>query len=117
LVVTSVLKSNAFQLTVGRETAQNVMAGAAGGAVGKATVEARRSDATHEQIAFTGPEALSFAFGAARLLFEDGEYADYASAQGLTGFEAGTGVGSGIGELLLDADVLEPFDGPPGSGS
>jgi hypothetical protein len=109
-VTTSVLKSSSFSTTVGRDTASELGVGASA-PVGTVRIATGRESAGRQVVSFRGSQPLAFAFQAARLRFEDGEYLDYASATGLAGFELPAGAsGPSPSQLLLDQDALEPFE-------
>ncbi|HTW02612.1 MAG TPA: hypothetical protein VMF87_20070 [Streptosporangiaceae bacterium] len=108
-VTTAVLKSNSFSITLGRETASQLSAGASAAPV-QVQVAADRGSAGRQVISFSGGQSLVFAFQAARLQYEDGEYLDYASASGLIGYQRpAESSGFSPGDLRLDDDALEPF--------
>jgi hypothetical protein len=61
-------------------------------------------------VSFKGGASLSFAFQAIKLLYEDGQYVDFATARGLSGFAlpAPDGLTGPVeGMLALDEDLIE----------
>jgi hypothetical protein len=108
-VTTAVLKSSSFSIALGRDAASQLSAGVSTGP-GKVQVTGDRSSAGRQVISFSGGQPLAFAFQAARLQYEDGEYFDYTSASGLAGFQRpAEPSGFAAGDLRLDEDALEPF--------
>lgn len=107
-VVTSVLKSTSVAVTTARAAAQEARAAASVAAAASVEVEAasgREEDAT---VTFTGPEPLGFAFQAVRIVYEDGEYTDFLTANGLIGFALpGEQTRPQEGMLLVDEDLVD----------
>lgn len=107
-VVTSVLKSRSVAVTTSRSAAQEAKAVASVSAA--ASVEVQVASGRHDDamVTFTGPAPLGFAFQAVRIVYEDGEYTDFLTANGLIGFaHPGDQTGPQEGMLLVDDDLLD----------
>jgi hypothetical protein len=107
-LVTAILKSREFSVDVDRSVAEQF--GALAPSIGPVTVsineKAERSDSS--VVSFTGTTPLAFAFQAVKLLYEDGQYVDFATAKGLSGFAQATSMrGIVEGLLALNDDLVE----------
>ena len=80
------LKSAQFSAGVDRTVAEQLSAKAP--AAGPVTVSAdlKATASGSATVSFNGGVPLSFAFQAIKLLYEDGQYVDFATARGLSGY-------------------------------
>jgi hypothetical protein len=110
-VVTSILKSASLSTIVTRKVAESIEAeaGVPGSPV-DISLEETAASSHSTVVTFTGQSALSFAFQAVRLIYEDGVYTDYASAHGMSGYALEAESGAAEGMLLLDDDLIELAD-------
>jgi len=114
-VVTAVLKSDEFSLGVDRSIAEQVKASAPTGGLVTISVQQQTEQATSSEVSFKGRYPLAFAFQAVRLLCADGQYIDFATAKGLTGYALpATASGFTEGMLEIEDDLVEVAQAIPG---
>jgi hypothetical protein len=102
-LVTAILKSAAVRISVDHDSSSTLDVEAAHVATGE--VEIQRTD--KQTLLLTGPERLAFAFKAIRLQYEDGEYVDYTSADGVVGFELRADSDEPEGGAIVQDDLVE----------
>jgi len=106
-VVTAVLKSEEFSLGLDQSVAEAISGAAPAGPV-SISLGQSAGRAGSSVVSFRGGEPLSFAFQAVQLLYQDGQYVDYATARGLSGFALTAQAGGPTeGMLSLDDDLVE----------
>jgi hypothetical protein len=109
-VVTAVLKSNEFSVGVDRSVAEQLSATAPAAGPVAVSADLRAATSSSATVSFKGGVSLSFAFQAIKLLYEDRQYVDFATARGLSGFAlaAPDGLTGAVeGMLALDEDLIE----------
>jgi hypothetical protein len=111
-VVTAVLKSKDFSVSVDRSVAEQVRASVPAAGPVTTSIEETVEQTESSVVSFRGRLPLSFAFQAVKLLYEDGQYVDFMTAKGLSGFAlAASAPGMVEGMLGLEDDLVE-IDGP-----
>jgi hypothetical protein len=109
-VVTAVLKSDQFSVGVDRSVAEELSTKAPGAGPVTVYADLKAAVSGSTTVSFKGGVSLSFAFQAIKLLYEDGQYVDFATARGLSGFAlaAPDGLGRPVeGMLTLDDDLID----------
>lgn len=109
-VITAILKTTTLVTGVERTVASKMAARGPGLPAASVRLGVEQSGQNDDQVVvtFEGPRPLAFAFQAVKLVYEDGVYTDFATAQGLVGYatpRAGAGVSEGM--LLVDDDLVE----------
>jgi hypothetical protein len=111
-VVTSVLRSATLSTVVDASVVREVgLSATLPGAV-NVSVAPVGSDEGSCMLSFIGPVALAFAFQAVRLVYDAGEYMDFATARGLSGYELPATDGDLAEGLMLLDDPLVEFAAP-----
>lgn len=85
-VVTAVLKSASFSATTDGHIAEKAGAAASVPGAVKVDVTASAEHADQASVSFFGTQPLAFAFQAVQLVYEDGEYSDFVTANGISGY-------------------------------
>jgi hypothetical protein len=107
-VVTAALKSASFSLGVDRSVAEQVSASVTAASPLTVSVKEQAERGAVTVLSFKGRSPLSFAFQAVKLLYEDGQYIDFMTARGLSGFAlSATAAGMTEGMLAVEEDLVE----------
>lgn len=107
-VVTAILKSDEFTVLTDRSVAETIGASVPITGPVSVSMEASGKQAKFTSVHFKGAESLAFAFQAVQLLYEDGQYVDYCTAHGLSGFALEGSLTRPVeGMLLVDDDLVE----------
>jgi hypothetical protein len=113
-VVTAVLKSDEFSVGVDQSVAEQVEASVPVGGPVTISVRPQAEQADASEVSFTGRHPLAFAFQAVKLIYSDGQYVDFATANGLSGYALpATASGFTEGMLEIDDDLVEVAEGLP----
>jgi hypothetical protein len=109
-VVTGVLRSATLAVVVDANVAAQLQASLQVPQMVDVKVTPGREEASSRTMSFHGGTPLSFAFQAVRLLYADGVFMDYRTANGLAGFELPQQPSGGIaddGLLRLDESLVK----------